>query len=105
MLIRPVSGEFRIIGMPLSLQPIATISEIIRSNESQDHNIHKVERIASVVLGGLALVKAVNAKPLQALILGSLGASLFRRGYTGHSSIYEKLHVDTRAAKDQSQTV
>lgn len=58
-------------------------------------NVGDMERIASVVGGGMMALCALQRRPLEGLLLGGLGAALIYRGVTGHCHCYQALGVST----------
>ena len=58
-------------------------------------NVGDVERIASVVGGGLMLLSALQRRPLEGLLLGGCGIALLYRGISGHCECYKALGIST----------
>jgi uncharacterized membrane protein len=59
-------------------------------------NVGDIERVASVISGGLMILNAIPSRPLSALLLGGCGAALIYRGITGHCECYKALGISTR---------
>src|SRR5436190_14375789 len=59
-------------------------------------NVGDVERVGSVIGGGLMILSAVRSQSLSGLLLGACGAALVYRGITGHCECYKALGISTR---------
>ena len=61
------------------------------------HNVGDLERVVSLVLGGVAALGALSSlgrrRPLRALLLMALGGDMLYRGTTGYSPLYNALGV------------
>jgi len=66
-----------------------------RGSAANGVNVHDVERWASVVAGGLAVVKGLTSGSLFGLGLAAVGGGLLYRGLTGHCPMYAALDVNT----------
>jgi len=64
---------------------------------SMPQNVGDLERVVSLVLGGVAALGAVSSlsrrRPLRALVLMALGGDMLYRGTTGYSPLYNALGV------------
>lgn len=58
-------------------------------------NIHKGERIASVVLGGILLVTGLRDPSVKGMAVTLAGSWLLHRGASGHSHLYDALDLST----------
>ena len=72
---------------------------------SSAKNVGDAERIASAVGGGLLALYGLQRKPLEALVLGGLGAALIYRGITGHCQCYQSLGISTRNEEGKATSV
>ena len=68
------------------------------THDTHDLNVHGNERIASLLLGGLALAYAASRRPAASALLAAVGSALVYRGATGHCHMYQALGVSTRSA-------
>ena len=69
--------------------------EIIRHTE-HNTNMGTVERVASVVGGGVLTWYGLRRRSAAGYAMAALGGDLLRRGATGHSFLYEAIGVRTR---------
>ncbi len=61
-------------------------------------NVGETERILSIGAGALALLAALDRRPLGALMCFATGAGLLYRGLTGHCSLYQAMEINTDSA-------
>ena len=65
-------------------------------------NVGETERWASVVIGGIMLVKGLsNTRSGMGWALAAFGGGMVMRGLSGHCPMYEAIKVDTHTADDQ----
>jgi uncharacterized membrane protein len=67
---------------------------VIRSEE-MDINVGKPERVVSVLVGGLLVLRGLFRRSLLARLGAVVGAGLVRRGLTGKCGFYRSIGVDT----------
>jgi len=60
-----------------------------------DINVSKRERIASVVVGSLLLLRGIFRRSLMARLGALVGAGLMRRGLSGKCGFYRSMGIDT----------
>lgn len=63
--------------------------------EEMDINVGKRERVASILVGGLLLLRGIFRASLMARFGALVGAGLMRRGLTGKCGLYRSLGIDT----------
>ncbi|OJW18925.1 MAG: hypothetical protein BGO49_17920 [Planctomycetales bacterium 71-10] len=68
--------------------------------DHHDVNVGDVERVLSVMGGGLLTVFGAARGGLTGLGLAVLGGSLLYRGVTGHCEAYHSLGIDTSDSAD-----
>jgi uncharacterized membrane protein len=70
----------------------------IQTRQKPVHNVHQVERIASVVAGGAlawcGVREGLKRHPVQGVALTLAGGALVRRGITGYCDIYRALGIN-----------
>ncbi len=71
--------------------------------DHQDVNVGDVERVVSVMGGGLLTVFGAARGGLTGLGLAVLGGSLLYRGVTGHCEAYHSLGIDTSDSAEPSR--
>jgi uncharacterized membrane protein len=82
--------------MSLTYTPFAREPALNRLNQDLRMNVSDSERLVSGVLGlGLA-VAGLTRSGLSRWAFVLAGAALFRRGFTGHCDVYERLDLDRR---------
>lgn len=64
-------------------------------SEELDLNVGKPERVVSVLVGGLLMVRGLFRRSLMARLGGLIGVGLVRRGLTGKCGFYRSLGIDT----------
>ncbi len=69
----------------------------------RDVNVGDVERVVSVMGGGLLTLFGATRGGLTGLGLAVLGGGLIYRGVTGHCEAYQSLGVDTADAPSQAR--
>jgi len=72
----------------------------IREHEDAHHprseiNVGEVERWTSTIAGTLLVAHGLRRANFGGLALALIGGGLIYRGVTGHSEIYQALHIDT----------
>jgi uncharacterized membrane protein len=70
-------------------------TQTVKRNATGKVNIHRVERVASAVLGAGLLVRGISRHPLSAAAQLALGGWLIYRGISGHSYLYQTLGINT----------
>ena len=63
--------------------------------EELDINVGKPERVVSVLVGGLLVLRGLFRRSLLARLGAVVGAGLVRRGLTGKCGFYRSIGVDT----------
>jgi uncharacterized membrane protein len=64
-------------------------------------NVHSKERLASALVGGLALAYARGLRRGRASAIAALGSALVYRGVTGHCHLYQTLGLSTSEKRDE----
>src|SRR5205085_1319103 len=69
-------------------------------DESTSTNVGDLERVASVVAGGLLGLMGLRSRSIPGLGLAILGGGLIYRGISGHCGVYQSLGISS--AKEPS---
>lgn len=64
-------------------------------SEELDVNVGRRERIASVLVGGLLVIRGLFRRSLIARLGAVVGAGLVHRGWSGKCGFYRSLGIDT----------
>jgi uncharacterized membrane protein len=64
-------------------------------SEELDINVGKPERVVSVLVGGLLVLRGLFRRSLMSGLGALVGAGLVRRGLTGKCAFYRSMGVDT----------
>ncbi len=70
-------------------------TQTVKRNASGKVNIHRVERVASAVLGAALVMRGISRRPLSGIAQLVLGGWMLYRGVSGHSYLYEALGIST----------
>jgi uncharacterized membrane protein len=62
-------------------------------------NVNEVERVASLVLGGVLIAGGLKQRSVRGTALAIAGGGLVSRGITGHSTLYRKLNLHTAGGR------
>lgn len=83
-------------------QNAATSSE----QPQKEINVGELERVASVLLGGLFVSAGLKRFfSARGWLMGGLGYALLQRGASGHCAIYEKYGINTADQGEKDETV
>jgi uncharacterized membrane protein len=73
----------------------------VRAIATDDRNVGRLERVASVIGGGTIAAYGLRRRDLGGLALAALGGSLLLRGATGHCAVYDRLGIDRVHARGE----
>jgi uncharacterized membrane protein len=68
-------------------------------------NVHDVERLGSVLLGGGLAIFGAQRGSLSGWLLAAIGGGLVYRGVTGHCMVYHQLGMNTAKERGSATTI
>jgi uncharacterized membrane protein len=68
-------------------------------------NVHNVERLGSVLLGGALAAFGIKRGSLPGLLLAAVGGGLVYRGVSGHCTVYGQLGINTAKPRGRATTI
>lgn len=71
--------------------------------KTEQVNIHEMERLVSILLGGALLTQGITRRPLVGLPLATVGGVLLYRGISGHSFLYQGFGMNTAERSKRSR--
>lgn len=76
-----------------------------RPAEAPYVNVHDVERLGSVLLGGVLAVFGIQRGSLPGWLLAAIGGSLVYRGMSGHCMVYGQLGINTAKGRGRATAI
>ena len=68
-------------------------------------NVHQVERLGSLLLGGGLAICGARRGSASGWLLAAIGGGLVYRGVTGHCMVYKQLGVNTAKSRGRATTI